>query len=572
MMHSGPRDPAATVTSPTTLAARAGGGTMRAAVPVAVLAWWVRDLTGWRRRGLALLLGALAALAMPPLYAVPLLLVAFPGLVWLIDGTRRPAAAFAVGWWFGFGHFIVGLYWIAEALLTDPEKFGWMIPFVVGGLAALLAMFPALAALTARLVWRLDGYAGGGAGRVLVLAMTWTGFEWLRGWIFSGFPWNLLGTVWTFSDAMVQFAAVAGVWGLSLVTVIAAGLPAVLADWSYRGRAGAAARPGKSSRRWPADLAAVIAGFLLLGGLWVGGALRLAGATDETVAGVRLRLVQAGIDPSRKGRPDAREAQLMKHLRMTVSAPGFDSVSDVIWPETAVPYLIERQPAVRAALADVVPPGGLLLTGAPRAVPETGPIEQLWNSMVAINPAGEIVASFDKFHLVPLGEYVPFRDLFPFLSKVTPGTIDFSAGPGPRTLDLPGLPPVSPLICYEVIFPGAVVDRAARPAWMLNLTNDAWFGMSTGPYQHFASARLRAVEEGLPLVRAANTGISGVVDAYGRVKARLGLGETGVLDVSLPVPLPATPYARFGDWALAALLAFTALIAVILRRRVNGSI
>ena len=540
-----------------------GRGGIWIATATVSLSWWVRGLAGWQRATVAVLLGASGALAMPPVHAVPLLFIAFPGLVWLIDGVRRPAAAFAVGWWFGIGHFSVGIYWITHALLTEPEKFAWMIPFVVGGLAALLAVFPALAVLTARLAW------GGGAARILVLALTWTGFEWLRGWIFSGFPWNLLGYAWAFSEPMIQFAAVAGIWGLSLVTLIAAGLPATLTDNSSGDL-----HPG--SNRLPdwsgwarGSIAVAAATGILLVALWVGGSLRLAGADSRPVDGVTLRLVQAGIDPSLKGRDGSRELQVAQHLRLTLDTPGLEAVSHVVWPETAVPFLLEREPQIRSALARAVPAGGLLLTGAPRGAPANGPLAQIWNSMVVIDEGGAILDSFDKFHLVPLGEYVPLRDFLPFLSKITPGSIDFSPGAGPQTLRLPGLPPVSPLICYEVIFPGAVVDAGARPGWMLNLTNDAWFGISTGPYQHFASARLRAVEEGLPLVRAANTGISGVVDAYGRVTARLGLGQTGVLDVSLPKPAPGlTPYARFGDWSAAALLMVVGLVAVLLRRGV----
>ena len=513
-------------------------------IAAAALSGRVGALAGWRRRGLAALLGGLAALALPPLHALPLLVVAFAGLVWLVDTARRPAAAFAVGWWFGFGHFVVGLYWLAHALLTDPEKFAWMIPFAVFGLAGVLAVFSGLAALLARAAW------GGGPARVIVLAVAWTGLEWVRGQIFTGFPWNLIGSAWAFADPMNQFAALAGVWGLSLVTVAAAGMPAVLAG-------------GRPAAAWGAVAAAVLA----IAGIWAGGALRLAGAGDETVAGVRLRLVQAAIDQRRKNDQDLRAENLRRHLRLTVETPGFANVSHVIWPEAAAQFLLERDPPLRAALAAAAPAGGVLITGAPRGAPPAGPLQQVWNSLVAIDPAGGIVATYDKFHLVPWGEYVPFRTLFPFLTKITPGSMDFSAGPGPRTLRLPGLPPVGPLICYEAIFPGAVVDPQDRPDWLLNLTNDGWYGISSGPYQHFASARLRAVEEGVPLVRAANTGISGVVDAYGRVTARLGLGEAGVLDAGLPKPLPGlTPYARFGDAALAVLLGLAAVGAAALRR------
>jgi len=239
----------------------------------------------------------------------------------------------------------------------------------------------------------------------------------------------------------------------------------------------------------------------------------------------------------------------------------------VIWSETANPFPLERFPDVRAAIGSVAPAGGLVITGVLRTDPPTGQPQQVWNSLAAVDHAGTVVATYDKSHLVPFGEYVPLHRLLPFISKFTPGIMDFSAGPGRQTLRLPGLPPVGPLICYEVIFPGEVVDRSDRPQWLLNLTNDGWYGISAGPYQHFAMARLRAVEEGLPLVRAANTGISGVVDAYGRVLARTQLGTVAVLDVDLPRPAPElTTYARFGNATLGVLLALAALVGVALRR------
>lgn len=537
-------------------ALRSAGGAPRLVLAAALLAARVGALTGWRRRGLALLLGALATLALPPVHAVPILLVAFTGLVWLMDGARRVREAFWLGWWFGLGHFAAGIYWVASALLTDPLRFGWMIPPVVGGLAAILALFPALAVAGTRAA----GGPGGAAGpaRILFLAALWVGLEWLRGWIFSGFPWNLLGYVWAFSDAMNQLAALTGAWGLSLVTVAAAAMPAVLGDWRPDARAGRRLRQG---------FGCIAAAALLLAAIWAGGAWRLAGAGAATVPDIRLRIVQAAIDPALKNNSSLREANLGRHLALTMDTPGFERITHVIWPETAVQFLIDHDTEVREAVASAVPPGGLLLTGAPRGEIEDGRLTQVWNSLVALDGAAEIVGTFDKFHLVPLGEYVPLRDFLPFIDKVTPGALDFSAGPGPVTLRLPGLPPVGPLICYEVIFPGHVVDADDRPSWLLNLTNDAWFGVTSGPYQHFASARMRAVEEGLPLVRAANTGISGVIDGYGRVIARLGLGQAGVLDADLPqAPSGLTVFARWGETMLALILAATVFLAALLRR------
>jgi apolipoprotein N-acyltransferase len=543
------------------VAARTVRPSWRFAAAAGGIAAWFAGLSGWRRGAAALLLGALASLAMPPLYAVAVLLIAIPGLIFLIDHSRGPLSALVIGWLFGFGHFVVGVYWVAESMLAVPSFFGWTLPLViavsVGGLAALLAPFPAFAAFLARTLWPA------GPARVLVLAIAWALGEWLRGWVLSGFPWNLMAYSWAFSDAMNQFAALAGSWGLSFVTIAVAGLPALLIDWRGRpmpGLEGAVQRPARA-------LAALAFGAVVLAAVWIGGTLRLAGVVDEAVPGVRLRLVQANVDPGEKGNTVQRAGILERHMRLTTQTPGFAEVTHVVWPETATLFLLEREPALRARLAEAAPAGGVLVTGVVRGEPQAGPLERVWNSLAAIDHTGALVASYDKFHLVPFGEYVPARGLLPFLSKFTPGAIDFSAGPGPRTLRLPGLPPVGPLICYEAIFPGQVVDRSDRPDWLLNLTNDGWFGTSSGPYQHFASARLRAVEEGLPLVRAANTGISGVVDPYGRVLAQTGLGETRVLDVALPRALSGlTPYARFGDGATAALLLIGALLAVALRR------
>ena len=521
-------------------------------------------LAGWRRRLVAVGLGVLATAALPPLFAVPLLAVAFTGLLWLIDGAgsaRSPArAAFTAGWWFGFGHFVTGLYWITNSLLVDADRFGWLVPFAVSGLSAGLAIFPGLAAAAVR----LSGARG--AGRVLVLAAAWAGVEWLRGHVLSGFSWNLIGTAWVFSDAVSQTVAVTGTYGLSLLTVALAAAPATLGDPVGGGADAGAGR----DRRW----AALVVMTALFGVLWAAGEVRLAsapakvdpapaaGSDGSVVPGVRLRLVQANIDQRLKWSPSERAANFRKYLSMT-KGPGFEKVTHVIWPETAVPYIVARDAEARAAIAAVVPPEGLLISGAIRATAAGVKPFEVWNSAHAIDQSARIVGTYDKFHLVPFGEYMPLRGVLP-LQKITPGAVDFSAGPGPRTLALPGLPPVSLLICFEVIFPGNVLDRGNRPRWLLNLTNDAWFGESTGPYQHFAAARLRAVEEGLALVRAANTGISAVVDPYGRVIARLGLGVDGVLDSPLPLPLEGlTPYARFGGWILLGLLTIAAGLAFI---------
>jgi apolipoprotein N-acyltransferase len=346
---------------------------------------------------------------------------------------------------------------------------------------------------------------------------------------------------------MMQPASVVGLYGLSLLTVLIAALPATWATSAL------------GWQRWGGTIGAVV----LLTALWGWGALRDPAEAQPTVPNLRLRLVQPDIPQSLKWDPALRERHLIHTMRLTRGA-GFDGITHVIWPEAAVPFPLSADASLRQAIGTIIPPGGLLLTGAPRVVGQ-GATFQAWNSLYVLDGSGAILATFDKFHLVPLGEYVPLRGILP-LEKITAGIGDFSAGPGPRTLTLPGLPPVSPLICYEIIFGGNVVDPANRPGWLLNITNDAWFGISSGPYQHFASARFRAVEEGLPLLRAANNGISAAVDPFGRVTAELGLGQMGVLDVSLPQPLAPTLYARYGDAILGLLMLLALAVAIGLRR------
>jgi apolipoprotein N-acyltransferase len=513
----------------------------------------VRALSGRRRVAVAILLGAGAALALPPLHLLPLAVVGFSGLVWLIEGAaasaRRPGlAAFLVGWWFGFGHFSVGLYWVANALLIEWQRVGWMIPFAVFGLAGVLGAFAGLATLGVR-ASRARGVAG-----VCALAVAWALGEWLRGHVLTGFPWNLTATMWVESVPMIQSAALFGGYGLSALSVLVCALPATLAS---AGR-----------RHWlPTSVAAV----LLVAG-WGAGNYRLAGAGSETVPDVRLRLVQPNVPQALKWDPEAREANLRRIIELT-RAPGFETRTHTIWSETATAFPIwgdnETLARRRLQVAAAVPPGGMLVTGAPRFERAADGTLRAWNSLHAMDGDGVIHATFDKFHLVPFGEYVPFREILP-IDRIVPGGIDFSAGPGPQLVSIRGLPLASPLICYEIIFPGRVVPDDGRAEMLLNLTNDSWFGQSAGPYQHFAAARLRAVEEGLALVRSAGGGISAVVDPYGRTRAALALGETGILDADLPRSIMATTFSHLGNAALFLLLLAIAAIGGIVARFSNA--
>lgn len=524
------------------------GGLARASVHprMPVLDRWQASLfalRGWRRALAALLLGATAALALPPIYIVPALIVAFTGFVWLLRGTASWRGAAGAGFLFGLGYFTAGLYWVANALLTRPEEFGWFAPFAVIGLAAILAPFFAVPAVVTRVLARRPG-----AAEVVLFAGAWTVAEWLRSWVLTGFPWNLIGSVWGFSPVTLQTASVLGIYGLSLLTVLAAAMPAALS------------LPARSGRR---DWRALVIAGLLLAAVPAYGAIRLGLAEPVgTVAGVQLRLIQPNIAQSIKWRRDLLDQHLLAQTALG-SAPAATPPTDIIWSEVAAPLFIAEDPARAALIAENTPVGGLTLLGTLRRS-GTGEDFKLWNSMIAMDHKGRIVGAYDKSHLVPFGEYMPFHDLLG-LANFTMGIADFSAGPGITTLRLPGLPPVSPLICYEAIFPAAVADEYDRPAWLLNLTNDGWYGQSAGPYQHLVAAQTRAVEEGLPLVRVANTGISAIIDPYGRILHELGLGLRGVVDGPLPQALAApTLYARFGNVPV-LLLATAMIIAGALR-------
>lgn len=503
----------------------------------------LRSLTGGRRLAVAILAGAASVLALPPLFVLPVLLVTFPVWLMLLDGADRGRTAFGIGWGFGFGYFSAGLYWIAHALLLDAARFGWMVPFAIGGLSAVLAVYTGLTGLTVHAL-RLRGLA-----RLLGLAGAWTLLEVLRGLLLTGFPWNPLGSVWAAVPPVLQAASVIGVFGLSLLTVLVAGSP-------LHGRRGMM-------------VAAAGLGLVALLG-WI----RVPSGPAPVVDGVRLRLVQPNIPQTMKWDAAAREDNLRRYLSLS-QLPALDRPpTHILWGETAVPYALDGQndAVLRQVMAGPLavhqpgnPQAGLLV-GAIRATPIGQEPFQIWNAMVALDPAGVVTGSYDKAHLVPFGEYVPYKSVLP-LAKVTVGATDYSAGPGPVTLTLPGLPPVGPLICYEVIFPGAVADPLRRPHWLLNPTNDGWYGYSTGPFQHFETAVLRAVEEGLPVVRVANTGISAVIDAYGRPTARIGLEVAGYVDADLPRALPPTLFSRVGVWGSVALAFLSLVVAVLIRRR-----
>jgi apolipoprotein N-acyltransferase len=517
--------------------------------------------SGWRRAAIALIAGAASALALAPFNAWPVLFLTFPVLVWLVDGSAAGRwsgtfVAAGAGWCFGFGYFVAGLYWVGYAFLVDAKTFGWLLPVAVAGLPAYLALYTGLGLAAARLIWVR------GPVRILALAVTLTIAEWLRGHLLTGFPWNAFGYALTEPLALAQSVSLVGVWGLTFLSVAIFASPAVLVDDS-------ADTP--HPRRVP------LLALLLLVAMAGYGAARLARHPTSYVPGVKLRIMQPDLQQDEKFNYAAKGAVMERYLKLSNRATGPESkgVQDfniLIWPESAFPFFLTREPDAMAQIASLLKPRTELITGAVRAALASDMrVTRAYNSVYVIDPDGSIHGVYDKVHLVPFGEYLPFQHLLERLGlrQLTKMVGGFLAGERRRTMDVPGAPKMLPLICYEAIFPAAAVPRGERPGWLVNVTNDGWFGNSSGPRQHFQQARVTAIAEGLPLVRAANTGISAVIDPLGRIVNALPLGVEGVLDSGLPTAIAPTLYVRYGDNALLVFLAI-GLLAVA-RRRLRSS-
>jgi apolipoprotein N-acyltransferase len=507
---------------------------------------------GWQRAIIAFAAGAASALAIAPVNAWPVLFVTFPVLIWLIDGSASgrwggPMTAALAGWCFGFGYFLAGLYWIGYAFLVDAKTFGWLLPIAVAGLPAYLALYTALGLAAARLIWVR------GPERILALAATLTAAEWLRGHLLSGFPWNTFGYALTQPLVLAQGVSLVGIWTLTFICIAICATPATLAD-------------DKADTRYP--YRPLFFGIAVLAAFTGYGAVRLWSHPTTYVAGVKLRIMQPNLPQDDKFNYSAKAQVMDRYLRLSDRATGPASngahdVTHLIWPEAAFPFFLTREPDALAQIAALLKPSTELITGAVRAASDASPSNfRAYNSIYVIDPDGSIRGIYDKVHLVPFGEYLPFQRLLERLGlmQLTKVVGGFLSGDRRRAMDVAGAPKMLPLICYEAIFPGAAVPGGERPGWLVNVTNDGWFGISSGPYQHFQQARVLAIAEGLPLVRAANTGISAVIDPVGRVVGSLPLGVEGVLDARLPTAIEPTMYLSYGNYALVAVLALSLII------------
>lgn len=506
---------------------------------------FIRALKGWPRFGFALAAGLVSAFGFAPFDFFPALLFGFAALVLLIDNAcakpRRLRSAFGLGWAFGFGQFLFGLHWIGYAFLVDAAAHQWQIPFVAVLFPGGLALFPAAAMAVAAKFWR------SGTARIAVFTLCYILAEWLRGHILTGFPWNIPAYGWGASLAVLQSAALIGSYSLSLLTVL---FGASLAGFF-------AARPGW---KLPAAMAVLFALF------FIGGTVRLAVAPQKTAPNVKVRLVQPNIPQAEKyGRPYV--VRNWSRLIDLSRAPGDPDI--VIWPEAAVPFYLAEQPLALEQITQLTADKKGLITGGLRRDFLTPDAVRYANSVFVFGKNGRLIASYDKSHLVPFGEYLPFEKTLSALGlkKLTGIDGSFAPGSGPHMVRLPGAGTMIPLVCYEIIFPGEVA-RAGRPDWFVNVTDDSWFGPWAGPQQHLVIARLRAIEQGVPVARAANTGISAIIDPYGRIAEQLGQNQTGFVDGVLPAAIAATVFSRFSGWLFWLLVcANVALTWVISKRK-----
>jgi len=508
-------------------------------------AWFVLQY-GWQRYLAALAAGLLSAFAMAPFYFVSILFLTFPVFVWLMDGVYADGKTgwisafkrqFLTGWWFGFGYFLLSFWWLGNAFLVEAEDFAWALPIAVIALPAGLAIFWGFGANLCRILWS-DHWT-----RALAFALAFSAVEYLRGTLFTGLPWNAPGYSVMSMPIAMQSSALVGLYAMNFFTFVVCTLPLV---------AIASPRSLLPNRTVP-----IILSLLLIAGHLGYGAWRLNQYPTQYSDEINLRLMQPSIDQRTKFDID-KEAEIIDNYLELSAKPkpdgsdGLAGTDYVIWPESAFPFLLTERRDVLSSIGDLLPAGTKLITGALRAEPGAAgnPYGKVYNSIYVIADNGEIEEASDKTHLVPFGEYLPYQEMLEGigLEQLTRLRGGFEAGAVRKVLASDTSHPFLPLICYEVVFPNQIQSESSvEPKWIVNLTNDGWFGFTPGPYQHFHQTLVRGVEEGLPVIRVANTGFSAVSDPMGRVLQKLSLGERDVIDTALPIGATKTLYSRVGN-------------------------
>lgn len=474
------------------------------------------------RLTVALLLGSLLALAQPPASVPAVIFFVVPGFLLLLRTASSAARAAGIGWVCGTGYFSAALFWIVEPFQIDPELHGWLAPFALVGMSGGLALFWAAAFGTARML------PIAGLRQALAFACLLAGAEVARSYVLTGLPWALIGYAWV-ETPVIQLAALVGVTGLGFLSLLAAVLPVVRLPGL--GQAGG-----------------IVLAVALVGLAWAYGAVRLTAPVPERTEAFVVRLVQPNAPQHLKWRADMQAVFFQRHLRMTAAEGRMGRPDAVIWSETAVPFALGYSDQYQSMIAAAAG-GAPVILGTTRVEVETE-AERWYNSLAILGSDGEVDAVYDKHHLVPFGEYIPLQQVVrrfggPTIETLTRG--GFTSGDGPHVIGSPGVPPLLPLVCYEAIFPRHARAPEGRPEWLVQITNDAWFGTLSGPFQHYAQNRVRAIEQGLPLVRVANTGISAVIDPYGREVVRIDLLTEGFVDAALPGALAPTLFARVGE-------------------------
>lgn len=514
-------------------------------------------LWGWRRSVLAALAGALAVLSQAPYDFFAVCFISFPVLVWLLDGAtadppatflRRLKPAFWIGWWFGFGYFGAGLWWVGGAMLVEADEFAWALPIAVVLLPAIMAIFYGLATAAARLFWTDD------IGRIAALAACFALFEWLRTFVFTGFPWNPIGYAAMPIPLLMQSVAVVGMPGMNALAVFVFAMPALLAGFRH------------------------VAAGLSLAALLVAahvafGYVRFGAPEMPPVRVLPVRIIQPATDMAAKLDRASRDEIFRTLLNLSSAPVPADRPKPklIVWPETSLPFLLTERPDALVAIGELLDEGQMLLAGNVRAEGQGADARRYYNSVVAVNDKGEIVDAVDKLHLVPGGEYLPLAELFRQVGveRIVAIPTAYSAGTERHPITISDGLKAAIFICYEIIFPEEVNDGVEGADLIVNVTNDAWFGNTPGPYQHFRNAQIRAVETGLPVVRSANNGISGAIDVRGRVIDAFALDVRGTLDVTVDVPSVSPP--SMGDperngLAVMALLAVMAVSMNLIQR------
>jgi len=517
-------------------------------------------LWGWRRLAVAFAAGALLVLTQAPYDFFAAGFVAFPVLVWLLDGLtgeattnplKRLRPAFAVGWCFGFGYFLAGLWWIGGAVLVEADSFAWALPFAVLGIPVVLAFFFGFATAVARIFWT-DGLS-----RIAALAFGFGLAEWLRSFLLTGFPWNPVGLAAMPTPLLMQSVSVTSVTGMNALAVFVFALPALVA--------------AKRGRR-----AGLVLALVLVAAHVAFGYVRLNRPPEASTTKLAVRIVQPSIDLAEKWDESVRDRVFKTTMDLSGRPPRTAAREPqlIVWPETSVPFLFTERPDALVAIGDMLKPGQMLVAGAVREERSAGAQPLHYNSVVAIDDEGAIVDAVDKVHLVPFGEYLPFAGFAARLGieQLVAGPMNFVPGGQRHPIVLPGGVEGAPFICYEIIFPELIQGDVTSSRLIVNLTNDAWFGETPGPYQHFRQAQVRAVENGVPVLRAANNGVSGAIDARGRVLDALALNVRDSLDVEVDVPQTVeaiVPQRQLLGLGIVAFFAAFSFAGVVRRLRAN---